>query len=75
MFPSPSLPYCLCFVADSQVVDELAVALERERHRSHDARIMLEGAVAAGGIALSEVICNKKCQSRIHSNGYCITAS
>lgn len=39
----------------SYQVDELAVALERERRRARDVHDLLKGAVSSGGIELSEV--------------------
>lgn len=40
----------------TKVVNELGESLERERHREHDARTVLEGAVSRGGVILPEVI-------------------
>lgn len=42
-----------------KVVKELGESLERERHREHDARTVLEGAVSRGGVVLPEVDSSK----------------
>lgn len=45
----------MCVVQRSKVINELGENLERERHREHDARRVLEGAVTKGGVILPAV--------------------